>query len=96
MSGTRALAGRPFELPSRDWRDRGVHFRASLLPQEAVRRELLVVVATRERVEFPTEKSTDVVAPSFISLMAIQRWLVTIPLEQRAIAFAAYEVRRKK
>ena len=95
MSETRALGGRPFELPSREWRDRGVHFRASLPAQERARRELLVVVATRDRVAFPTEKSSDAAAPP-ISLMAIQRWLVTIPLEQRAIAFAAYEVRRKQ
>jgi hypothetical protein len=96
MSGTRALGGRPFELPPREWRDRGVHFRASLAPLETARRELLVVVATRDRVVFPTEKSTDSAAQSAIPLMAIQRWLVTIPLEQRAIAFAAYEVRRKQ
>jgi len=95
MSDTRALGGRPFELPSREWRDRGVHFRASLPPQEKSRRELLVVVATRDRVVFPTGKSADAAAPPPISLMAIQRWLVTIPLEQRAIAFAAYEVTRK-
>ena len=96
MTETRALGGRPFELPSREWRDRGVHLRASLLPQETARRELLVVIATRDRVVFPTEKSTDAVASPPVSLMAIQRWLVTIPLEQRAIAFAAYEVRRKQ
>ena len=96
MSETRALGGRPFELPSREWRDRGVHFRASLSSQETARRELLVVVATRDRVVFPAEKSTDTAAPPLISLMAIQRWLVTIPLEQRAIAFAAYEVRRRQ
>jgi hypothetical protein len=96
MSGTRALGGRPFELPPREWRDRGVHFRASLAPLETARRELFVVVATRDRVVFPTEKSNDSAAQSAIPLMAIQRWLVTIPLEQRAIAFAAYEVRRKQ
>ena len=96
MSDTRAPGGRPFELPSREWRDRGVHFRASLPPQESARRELLVVVATRDRIAFPTEKPSDAAAASPISLMAIQRWLVTIPLEQRAIAFAMYEVRRRQ
>jgi hypothetical protein len=95
MSERRALGGRAFELPSREWRDRGVHFRASLPPQEAARRELLVVVATKSPVAFPTGPSADAAAQPAIPLMAIQRWLVTIPLEQRAIAFAAYEVRRK-
>ena len=96
MTETRALASRPFELPSREWRDRGVHFRASLASQETTRRELLVVVATRDRVVFPTGTSTDATATPPISLMAIQRWLVTIPLERRAIAFVPYEVRRRK
>ena len=97
MTDTRALASRPAELPSRDWRDRGVHFRASLAPAETARRELLVVVATRTPVTFPIERPAGDGAPSpSIPLMAIQRWLVTIPLEQRAIAFAAYEVRTKR
>jgi hypothetical protein len=95
MRDARVMAGRAVELPSREWRDRGVHFRASLQPPDKARRELLVVVATRSPVPFPTEAATDAATPRPISLMAIQRWLVTIPLEQRAIAFAAYEVRRK-
>jgi len=95
MTDARVMAGRAAELPSREWRDRGVHFRASLPPQEKARRELLVVVATRSPVPFPTEAASDATTSRPISLMAIQRWLVTIPLEQRAIAFAAYEVRRK-
>jgi hypothetical protein len=97
MTDARVVAGRAAELPSREWRDRGVHFRASLPPQEKARRELLVVVATRSPVPFPTAAAAaDAATPRPISLMAIQRWLVTIPLEQRAIAFAAYEVRRKQ
>jgi len=94
MGDAPARAGTPVELPSRDWRDRGVHFRASLRPQEKARHELLVIVATRSPVSFPVEQSTDGTTKP-ISLMAIQRWLVMIPLEQRAMAFAAYEVRRK-
>jgi hypothetical protein len=96
MTDGRALAGRPVELPPREWRDRGVHFRASLQPQEKSRHELLMVVATRSPVAFPTAPSPgDGAASPAIALMAIQRWLVTIPLDQRAMAFAAYEVRRK-
>jgi hypothetical protein len=95
MTDGRAAARRPIELPSREWRDRGVHFRASLPPQEKARRELLVVIATRRPVVFPVESPPDAATQRPISLLAIQRWLVTIPLDQRAIAFAAYEVRRK-
>jgi hypothetical protein len=95
MTDGRVAARRPIELPSREWRDRGVHFRASLPPQEKARRELLVVIATRRPVVFPVESPPDAATQRPISLLAIQRWLVTIPLDQRAIAFAAYEVRRK-
>lgn len=96
MTDHRVVAGAPFELPSRDLRDRGVHFRASLAPQEQARRELLMVVATRTPIPFaaaagaPAESS-----PATFPLVVIQRWLVSIPLDQRAVAFAAYEVRRR-
>jgi hypothetical protein len=94
MSDNRTIAARPAELPAREWRDRGVHFRASLPPDEKARRELVVVVATRTPVQFTTQSVSDAMSASF-SLMDIQKWLVTIPLDQRAMAFAAYEVRRR-
>jgi hypothetical protein len=96
MTDHRVIGGTAVELPSREWRDRGVHFRASLPPQEKARRELLVIVATQSPVPFPVSShGADAgLTPSF-PLLAIQRWLVTIPLDQRAIAFAPYEVRRK-
>ena len=95
MSDNHAVAARATELPAREWRDRGVHFRATLPPTEKSRRELVVVVATRKPVQFPTPtQSGDAVSASF-PMMDIQKWLVGIPLDQRAIAFAAYEVRRK-
>jgi hypothetical protein len=95
MTDHRALARMAVELPSREWRDRGVHFRASLPPGEPARRELVVVVATRRPVSFPMPSPRADGNTSSFSLMSIQRWLVTIPLAERAIAFAAYEVRRK-
>ena len=94
MTDGHVTAGRSVELPPREWRDRGVHFRASLPPQEKSRHELIVAVATRSPVAFPPSPSNDGAAASF-PWMAVQRWLVTIPLDQRAMAFAAYEVRRK-
>ena len=95
MTDGHAAARRSIELPSREWRDRGVHFRASLPPQEQMRREMVVVIATRRPIVFSAESQPDGAPPRPISLMAIQRWLVTIPLDQRAIGFAAYEVRRR-
>ena len=95
MSDNRAVAARATELPAREWRDRGVHFRASLPPDETARRELVVVVATRTPVRFTSHARTGDASPASFPMMDIQKWLVTIPLDQRAIAFAAYEVRRK-
>ena len=95
MSDNRAVGAKPTELPSREWRDRGVHFRASLPPDEKARRELVVVVATRKPVHFATSTQTSDALSTSFPMMDIQKWLVTIPLDQRAIAFAAYEVRRK-
>jgi hypothetical protein len=95
MTDARAPGGQAVELPAREWRDRGVHFRASLPPSERARHELLMVVATRSPVSFPLPSGADAAASPSVSLIAIQRWLVSIPLEQRAITFAAYEVRRK-
>lgn len=94
MTDHRVTAGVAAEVPSRDWRDRGIHFRASLPATEKARRELIVVVATQAPVTFPPPGDAD--AAGVFPLLAMQRWLVTIPLDQRAMAFAPYEVRRKQ
>ncbi len=44
-----------------------------------------MVVATRSAVALP---------PASLSLLELQRWLVRIPLGERAIAVAPYDVRR--
>ena len=95
MTDRRAYAGRPVELPSHDWRSRGVRFRASLPPGESARRELLMVVATRTPVTFTAAARRSGDTGATASLMDIQRWLVSIPLEDRAVGFAVYEVRRR-
>ena len=53
MTRHRARPAGAVELPSREWRDRGVHFPRVAPPDEKARRELLVVVATRTPVKFP-------------------------------------------
>lgn len=82
-----ADSGAFVELPDPDWRDRGLRLRATLPPGVDERRELLLVVATRTPVAPP---------PLSLSLMALQRWLVRIPLDERALAFAPYDVRRAR
>lgn len=82
-----ADSGSIAELPDPDWRDRGLRLRATLPPGLNERRELLLVVATR----------TPVAPPALsLSLMELQRWLVRIPLQDRALAFAQYDVQRAR
>lgn len=78
-------SGRTLELPDPEWRERGLRLRATLPPQVDELRELLLVVATRSAVAPP---------PVSMSVMELQRWLVRIPLQDRAMAFASYDVRR--
>lgn len=80
-----ADSGRASELPDPEWRERGLRLRATLPPRVDERREMLLVVATRRAVA---------PAPMAMSVMELQRWLVRIPLQDRAIAFAGYDVRR--
>ncbi|MCC6931525.1 MAG: hypothetical protein IT359_21225 [Gemmatimonadaceae bacterium] len=80
-----ADSGALVELPALDWRERGLRLRATLPPGVDERRELLLIVATRAPVAPP---------PLTLSVMELQRWLVRIPLQERAMAFASYDVRR--
>ncbi len=88
-------AGVATALPSAAWRERGLHFRPTLPEGVARRDELLVVIATRSPITFlpPRAGGPGVTAPSG-SLLELQRWLVTVPLEDRAMSVAPYEVRR--
>jgi hypothetical protein len=71
------------ELPEPTWRSRGLRLRVTRPPGDAPRDALLVAVAT-----------TGDTLPTFVGggLLAFQRWLVGIPLDRRAIAFAPYTV----
>jgi hypothetical protein len=78
-------AGARVQVPSAEWRERGLRLRASLPASQASRRELLFAVATRGSVA-PFAGGTTI---------QFQRWLAGIPLDQRAVAFAGYEVVRQ-
>ena len=78
-------AARAVEFPSREWRERGLRLRASLPAGRTERRELLVVVAVTGPVPPPPPRGT---------VTDLQKWLVSIPLERRAIGFGPYLVRR--
>jgi hypothetical protein len=80
----RVEAGDSIQVPAEEWRARGLKLRAELPAGVDSRRELVVVVATREP------------PPPFngSSTMDLQRWLLTIPVEQRALKWLAIETRR--
>lgn len=77
-----AAGGVSLELPDAEWRARGLRLRPSLPAGRATRRELLLVVATRTAVPPP---------PPVLSRVELQRWLVRIPLGDRALALAHYD-----
>lgn len=71
------------DLPPPDWRARGLRFRVTRPAGGALRDELLVAVAVT---------GTDVPPFTGGTLLEFQRWLVGIPLDRRAVAFAPYTV----
>lgn len=81
----RVEGARPAEIPDPEWRARGLRLRATLPPGRAERQEVLMAVALKTHVALPA---------SALTLLELQRWLVRIPLGDRAIAVAPYDVRR--
>lgn len=80
-----AVANDTVQVPAEEWRTRGLRLRAELPVGVDERRDLVVVVATRDP------------APSYEgrTVMDLQRWLLTIPVERRAVKWVAVEVRRE-
>lgn len=88
----------PVEFPPPDWRARGLRLRAALPEGVDRRTERLMVVATKERVPFDAIPNLAVqdgaLTTQQATLHALNRWLVRIPLDQRALATATFRVRR--
>lgn len=95
----RITAARPLEFPSARQRAMSMNLTASLPAGRDVARELIVAVATKAKVPFGSgavRASADrrVVATAQGTVNEFQQWLVRIPLDERAVAYAAYEIRR--
>lgn len=100
-------AGRTLLIPSETERRKGIHFRVGLLPGKRRDTESLIVIATKDDIPFlprePKEFRPDikilsgkVVLPSYQSaLEEVNRWLVSIPLSQRAFDMQQYHIRKK-
>jgi hypothetical protein len=72
------------EVPTAEWRARGLRLRPELPAGVEARRELVLAVATRDGAPFRGG-----------TVLELQRWLASIPLERRALSYAVVEVRRE-
>ena len=102
-----ARAGKIMSIPSEAERSQGVHFRVGLLPGKTQDTEYVWVVVTKDDIPFLPKEAKEfspdipalkgkVVLPTYQSaLEEINRWLVSIPLNQRAVDMQQYEIRKK-
>lgn len=95
---TFAPADTPVEFPPPNLRTSGgLRFRVQAPDDRDVETRRLVVVATKEEVPFRSVPDYRVqegqLSTAQASLQTLNRWLVNIPLDQRAMASATYEVK---
>lgn len=95
----RITSAAPLQFPSARQRAMSMNLTASLPAGRDAAREMIVAVATKTQVPFgagPTRASADrrVVPTVQGTINDFQQWLVRIPLDERAVAYAAYEIRR--
>ncbi len=78
-------ANTPFEIPSEALRRRGLHLR-KFADHDIPQIEALFVVATRKRIPFPDAGITEdgVMPYQTTAFLTIQKWLLNVPLEERA------------
>lgn len=87
------LANIPFEVPSKELRNKGIHLRKYVdgdIPQV----ETLYVVATKTPVEFMEAEVIEdgVIQYQTTAFLAIQKWLLGIPLDERVEDMIEYLV----
>jgi len=90
-----AGAAQSIELPEPALRRMGLHYRVALPPGVRSRTELLAVVATRSPVPLHAPKGDGEARDSgTLTLAEFNRWLVSIPLDQRAVAQIPLELKK--
>lgn len=96
----RVQGGVGFEFPSERQRQLlGLRVRAWIPPGTPRLTELMVAVATKRPIPFGGDarrrtESVKTVPTVQATLSQLQEWLVSIPLDERAVGFASYEIRR--
>ena len=91
--------GDTLRIPDVEEKDMGIHYRVVLPAGKRRATEMIKVVATRESFAFgqglPKVSIYNQVPTRQAALVELQRWLVQIPLDQRAEAQLLYEIREK-
>jgi len=96
----RVRAGQGAEVPSSQLREElGLRLRTTLPAGIPARSERLTIVATRQPIPFPgvaRRQGTDVATVPTIrdTFDALAKWLLTIPMNDRAVVDATYEIAR--
>jgi hypothetical protein len=86
------VANTVFEIPSLALRQQGIHLR-KYADGKAPQAEALYVVVTNQRVPFLLDQDTVATMQyQTTAFLAVQRWLLNIPLDQRAEAMLQYWV----
>jgi hypothetical protein len=91
-------AGTTVEFPPSSLRAQGLHLRVSMLEGQDRLTERIVAVATKQKAPFREVPEYQIeegrLTAAQASVEALNRWLVDIPLGQRAVASVTYEVVR--
>jgi len=102
------IGGVPIEIPSKNEREMGIHFRVAPLPNYNKNSEIIKVIATKEKIDFlPHLKTIDnpeeleiaggmaVFKSSNMAIKELAHWLVKIKPDQRTDDLIIYEVHRR-
>lgn len=97
-SNTFVSANTTVQFPPKELRDAGIRLRVQVPDGKSQITERLVAVATKEKVPFRPVPEYQVkegqLTTAQASVQALNRWLVEIPLDQRALATVTYDVTR--
>lgn len=91
-------ADKVYEIPSREWREKGIHFRTGLPSGMDKVSEMIMVIGTKENIPFQPKElrewGTGVLPTYQDAITAVNRWLVSIPLNKRTSECVVYQIQR--
>jgi hypothetical protein len=85
------------EIPAAELRSQGLHFRAALPSGRSSRTEIVAVIATTRPIPIGAPRGEGKAADTgALTLADFNKWLVGIPLDERAVAQTLIEVRKNR